>query len=130
MAIVPLLVIRIMVMMAISTSGMCVPPTFSANTSLGFGQGTVVDMRTFMYAVRKHVKMNVSLSRKIHIIALPQGTGNACLSADQSAVTPCSPPSAGSDGVAATACSVMGTAILDVQVDSSSANSAIQTSSR
>ena len=28
--------------------------------------------------------MNVSLSRKIHIIALPQGTGNACLSADQS----------------------------------------------
>ena len=33
--------------------------------------------------------MNVSLSRKIHIIALPQGTGNVCLSADQSAATPC-----------------------------------------
>src|SRR5260221_167665 len=27
--------------------------------------------------------MNVSLSKKIHIIALPQGTGNACLSPDQ-----------------------------------------------
>ena len=27
--------------------------------------------------------MNVSLSRKIHIIALPHGTGKACLSADQ-----------------------------------------------
>ena len=48
-------------------------------------------MRTFMYDVRKHVKMNVSLSRKIHIIALPHGTGNACLSADQSATTPCRP---------------------------------------
>ena len=46
----------------------------SANTSLGFGQGTVVDIRTFMYEVRKQVKMNVSLRRKIHIIAFPQGT--------------------------------------------------------
>ena len=29
-------------------------------------------MRTFMYEIRKHEKMNVSLSRNIHIIALPQ----------------------------------------------------------
>ena len=28
--------------------------------------------------------MNVSLSRKIHIIALPQGTAKACLSAETS----------------------------------------------
>ena len=28
--------------------------------------------------------MKVSLSRKIHIIALPQGTGKACLSAAKS----------------------------------------------
>ncbi len=80
MAIVPLLVIRIIVMIAISSSGTLTPPTSSANTLLGDGQGTVVDMRTFMYEVRKHVKMKVSLRRKIHIIAFPQGTGNACLS--------------------------------------------------
>ena len=55
----------------------------SAKTSLGFGQGTVVDIRTCMYEIRKHEKMNVSLSRKIHIIALPQGTAKACLSADE-----------------------------------------------
>ena len=48
-------------------------------------------MRTFMYEIRKHEKMNVSLSRNIHIIALPHGTGKACLSADQSAVTPFKP---------------------------------------
>ena len=52
----------------------------------GSATGTVVDMRTFMYDVRKQLKMKVSLSRKIHIIALPHGTGKACLSADQSAV--------------------------------------------
>ena len=44
------------------------------------------------------MKMNVSLSRKIHIIALPQGTGNACLSADQSAATPFSPRGCGQRG--------------------------------
>jgi hypothetical protein len=38
------------------------------------GHGTVVDMRTFMYDSRKQLKMKVSLSRNIHIIALPQGT--------------------------------------------------------
>src|SRR5881398_2997229 len=87
---VPLLVIRTMVMIAIRISGMCAPPMSREKTSLGFGQGTVVDIRTFMYEVRKQVKMKVSLSRKIHIIALPQGTGNACLSPDQSATTPAS----------------------------------------
>src|SRR3972149_8318052 len=96
MAIVPLLVIRTKVMIAIRSSGMSWPPTCSAKTSLGLGHGTVVDSRTFMYPVRKQVKMKVSLSRKIHIIALPQGTGNACFSADQSDATPLRP-----DGAAA-----------------------------
>src|SRR5437879_2385124 len=91
---VPLLVIRTMVMIAIRMSGMLAPPIFKAKTSLGFGQGTVVDIRTFMYEVRKQVKMKVSLRRKIHIIALPQGTGNACLSADQSETTPGRPAGA------------------------------------
>src|SRR5205823_14583575 len=85
---VPLLVIRTMVMIAIRISGMCAPPISREKTSLGFGQGTVVDMRTFMYEVRKQLKMKVSESRKIHIIALPQGTGNACLSPAKSATTP------------------------------------------
>ena len=35
-------------MIAIRISGMCCPPMVSAKTSLGFGQGTVVDIRTFM----------------------------------------------------------------------------------
>jgi len=39
-------------MIAIRTSGMCAPPMSSANTSLGFGHGTVVDIRTCMYEVR------------------------------------------------------------------------------
>ena len=51
-----------------------------------------------MYEVRKQVKMKVSLSRKIHIIALPQGTGNAFLSPDQSATTPGNPGSGGTSG--------------------------------
>src|SRR6266481_3076922 len=100
MAMVPLLVIRIMVMIAIRMSGMRAFPIFKAKTSLGFGQGTVVDIRTFMYEVRKQVKMKVSLSRKIHIIALPQGTGNACLSPDQSETTPSKPSSAEVDSPA------------------------------
>jgi hypothetical protein len=38
------------------------------------------------------LKMNVSLRRKIHIIALPQGTFlNALWSDDQSDTTPCKP---------------------------------------
>src|SRR5207249_10712290 len=85
---VPLLVIRTMVMIAIRISGMCAPPMSREKTSLGFGQGTVVDIRPCMYEARKQVKMKVSLSRKIHIIALPQGTGNACLSRHQAATTP------------------------------------------
>src|ERR1700745_2536631 len=93
---VPLLEIRTMVMIAIRMSGMRALPMFKAKISLGFGQGTVVDIRTFMYEVRKQVKMKVSLRRKIHIIALPQGTGNACLSPDQSATTPGKPAGADS----------------------------------
>src|SRR5688572_2581255 len=80
-------------MMPISSRGTLTPNTSSANTSLGFGHGTGVDTRTFIYPVRKHVKMNVSESRKIHIIALPQGTWNVCLSADQSPTMPCQPGS-------------------------------------
>ncbi len=38
--------------------------------------------------------MNVSLSRKIHIIALPQGTGNVCLSDAKSVTTPGNPAAA------------------------------------
>ena len=45
---VPLLLIRTKVMMAIRISGIDVPPMVSAKTSLGFGHGTVVDMRTVM----------------------------------------------------------------------------------
>ena len=61
-------------MIAISSSGTFLPKTISENTSLGLGQGSVVDMRTVMYEIRKLPKMKVSLSRKIHIIGLPQGT--------------------------------------------------------
>src|SRR5712671_5314651 len=99
MAMVPLLVISTMVMIAMRMSGMRAFPMFSAKTSLGFGQGTVVDIRTFMYEVRKQVKMKVSLRRKIHIIALPQGTRNACLSADQSDTTPGRPAGAEVDSL-------------------------------
>ena len=45
---VPLLLIRTKVMIAISSSGTFLPNIISENTSLGFGQGTVVDMRTVM----------------------------------------------------------------------------------
>ena len=71
---VPLLLIRMKVMIAISSRGTFRPNSISENTSLGFGHGTVVDMRTAMYEIRKVPKMNVSLSRKIHIIGLPHGT--------------------------------------------------------
>src|SRR5947207_8918337 len=127
---VPLLVIRTMVMIAIRMSGMCAPPMSREKTSLGFGQGTVVDIRTFMYEVRKQVKMKVSLRRKIHIIALPQGTGKACLSADQSETTPGRPGSADVDSPEVVrACSAIR---IDprVPVDSSKANRASQPSSR
>ncbi len=61
-------------MIAISSSGTFRPNISSEKTSLGLGQGTVVDMRTVMYEIRKLPKMKVSLSRKIHIIGLPHGT--------------------------------------------------------
>ena len=72
--IVPLLLIKMKVMIAIRISGILLPPIVKAKTSLGFGQGTVVDIRTVMYEIKKELKMKVSLRRKIHIIALPQGT--------------------------------------------------------
>src|SRR6266852_9927356 len=79
-------------MIAIRISGILLPPIVKAKTSLGFGQGTVVEIRTVMYEIRKELKMNVSLRRKIHIIALPQGTFlNARWSEDQSATMPCQP---------------------------------------
>src|SRR6266849_1603521 len=80
------------VMIAIRMSGILLPAIVRAKTSLGFGQGTVVDIRTVMYEIRKELKMKVSLSRKIHIIALPHGTPlNARWSEDQSATMPCKP---------------------------------------
>src|SRR5262249_59305269 len=89
MAIVPLLLIKMKVMIAIRMRGMVVPPIVKAKTSLGLGQGTVVDIRTVMYDSRKQLKMNVSLRRKIHIMALPQETFlNARWSEDQSATMP------------------------------------------
>src|SRR5713101_2802299 len=107
MAMVPLLLIRTKVMMAIKSRGMLLPNRVRPKTSLGFGQGSVVDMRTVMYEIKKELKMNVSLRRKIHIMALPQGTFlNARWSEDQSATMPCRPSgSAGvSTGVVGTAC--------------------------
>src|SRR5437867_6546842 len=84
-------------MMAIRRSGTSTPPIAKPKTSLGLGQGTVVDIRTVMYEIRKQLKMNVSLRRKIHIIALPQGTFlNDRWSDDQSATTPCKPGASGS----------------------------------
>src|SRR6266403_4662407 len=92
MAIVPLLLIKMNVMMAIRMRGIVVPPIVKAKTSLGLGHGTVVDIRSVMYESRKQLKMKVSLRRKIHIIALPQGTFlNARWSEDQSATMPWMP---------------------------------------
>src|SRR5882757_2220604 len=92
MAIVPLLLIRTKVMMAIRMRGIFLPNRTRAKTSLGLGQGSVVDILTVMYEIRKELNMNVSLRRKIHIIALAQGTFlNARWSEDQSATTPSMP---------------------------------------
>src|SRR3990170_1533550 len=86
------------VMMAIRRSGTFWPNIVSENTSLGFGQGSVVDMRTVMYEIRKELKMKVSLRRKIHIMALPQGTFlKARWSEDQSATMPCTPSGSAGD---------------------------------
>src|SRR5882672_6211528 len=83
-------------MMAIRMRGILWPNIVKAKTSLGLGQGSVVDMRTVMYEIRKELNMNVSLRRKIHIIALPQGTFlNARWSEDQSATMPWMPSGSG-----------------------------------
>src|SRR5215218_5693760 len=80
-------------MMAIRIRGMSWPLMWSEKTWLGFGQGTVVDVRTVMYDRRKQLKMKVSLRRKIHIMAFPQDTFlNARWSEDQSAAICCHPP--------------------------------------
>ena len=101
MAIVPLDEINTKVMIAIRISGMSRPNRCSAKTSLGLGQGTVVDMRAVMYDNRKQPKMNVSLSRKIHIMALPQETFlNVLWSDDQSAAIPRRPGGRGATGAA------------------------------
>src|SRR5918911_5652611 len=71
---VPLEVMRTKVMMAMRMRGISSPPMCRAKTLLGFGHGTVVDMRTVMYDRRKHEKMKVSERRKIHIMAFPQDT--------------------------------------------------------
>jgi hypothetical protein len=64
------------------------------------GQGSVVEIRTVMYEIRKQLKMKVSLSRKIHIMALPQGTFlNALWSEAQSAAMPLSPSGRGALGL-------------------------------
>src|SRR5476649_466562 len=98
MAIVPLLLIRTKVMMAIRRSGISLPKSVNPKTSLGLGQGAVVDARTVIYEIKKQLKMKVSLRRKIHIIALPQGTFlNARWSEDQSATMPCKPSGSGRD---------------------------------
>ena len=47
-AIVPLLLIKMKVIIAIRMRGMVVPPIVKAKTLLGLGQGTLVDMRTVM----------------------------------------------------------------------------------
>src|SRR3990170_7934148 len=98
MAIVPLELIRMKVMIAIRMRGILWPPIVSEKTSLGLGHGTSVDQRTVMYDSRKQLKMKVSLSRKIHIIALPQGTFlNARWSEEKSATMPCKPSGSGRD---------------------------------
>src|SRR5688572_28319610 len=82
-------------MMAIRIRGTFCPPMCKAKTSLGFGHGTVVDMRTVMYDKRKQLNTNVSLRRKIHIMAFPQETCLKVLwSEDQSLEIRCQRPTA------------------------------------
>jgi hypothetical protein len=83
-------------MMAIRMRGIFLPNRTRAKTSLGLGQGSVVDIRTVMYEIKKELNMKVSLRRKIHIMALPQGTFlNARWSEDQSATMPWMPSASG-----------------------------------
>ena len=75
-------------MIAISSSGTLLPPKSSANTCWDSATVRWSTPRTVMYEIRKLPKMNVSLSRKIHIIGLPQGTPlNARWSDEKSATT-------------------------------------------
>src|SRR5260221_11366305 len=107
MAIVQLLLIRTKVMMAIRMRGILWPKSVKAKTSLGLGQGSVADIRTVMYEIRKELNMNVSLRRKIHIMALPQGTFlNTRWSEDQSETMPWMPSASvrGSAAVARVPC--------------------------
>src|ERR1700712_5145018 len=79
-------------MMAIRISGIGSPPSLNAKTSLGFGQGTVVDIRAVMYDSRKQLKMNVSLRRKSHIMPFPHDAVlNTRWSYDQSVAKPSQP---------------------------------------
>src|SRR4029453_6026976 len=109
-ALVPDLLIRTKVMIAISSRGTLWPNSVRENTSLGLGHGTIVDPRTVMYEIRKLPKMNVSDSRKIHIIGLPQGTPlNARWSDEKSATTLCRPVAGVAAGaVPAASCGAMG----------------------
>src|SRR5712692_4733570 len=116
MAIVPLLLIRMKVMMAIRMRGIFLPQSVRAKTSLGLGQGSVVDIRTVMYEIKKELNMNVSLRRKIHIMALPQGTFlNASWSEDQSEKMTLMPSARGScsASVVRIACVMFCTCLLD-----------------
>src|SRR5262245_2143666 len=96
---------------------------FSVNTSLGLGHPLSVENLTFMYDVRKQEKMKVSESRKIHIIALPHGTENACLSEAKSPATCWS-------GLRAAAWASWAIGGPSSHRNSSTANTASQTSSR
>src|SRR5207249_9271716 len=96
MAMVPLLLIRTKVMMAIRSRGMLWPNSVRPHTSLGLGQGPVVDMRTVMYEIKKELNMNVSLRRQIDIMALTQVTFlNARWSEDQTTTLLCIPSRSG-----------------------------------
>src|SRR5437773_10848932 len=119
-------------MMAIRMRGMLLPAIVSANTSLGLGHVACVDIRTVMYEIRNELKMNVSLSRKIHIIALPHGTFlNARWSDDQSATTPSMPEASGSASAdPVTADCIMGPDPFYRWVFSKTAKRTAQTSSR
>jgi aromatic ring-opening dioxygenase catalytic subunit (LigB family) len=62
------------VIIAINNKGTLTPKTVRAKTSLGLGHGTFVDHLAVMYPIKKQLNIKVSLNKKIHIIALPQGT--------------------------------------------------------
>jgi hypothetical protein len=71
---VPELVMSTKVMIAMRIRGIGAPPKDRAKISLCGGQGWVVETRACKYPIRKQEKINVSETKKIHIMALPQGT--------------------------------------------------------